>query len=293
MKTLLVLLVVKASQSTRERSLRNMGWWSYKVEEFVWDHTDIYTAAGRRWSAYDLVFIEDVSKGVDLRKLGMPVVYHSIDDTLSEGHLNQRVKQAGMADLTLVDHGQLNRFKSACGKARRFNYCVNDQICKPLEKEIDVAYHCGSGESRNYPGGKERNELRRTLDCICKHNDWSYRSGVMGFPEYTKSMGRARVVVNWPRTVINRPHRVMDAMACGAALLTGPIPMVEGDGFVEGVHYESFRTELELETKLDELLRWQNWEGTAQAGHELVMERHTWQVRARELRQMLNEELGL
>lgn len=293
MRKLRVALVVKQSTSTRQRSLRNMGYWSYPVEEFEWDHFDLFQALGNTLSAYDFIFIEDASKGIDLRFKGLPIVYLSIDETLDEAHFHVRHSQAKLADLVLVDHGALELFADACSRVRRFNYCVNDEIFKPLDKSVDIAYHCNSGESRGFPGGKERNLLRLELDRIRRDRGYSFQSGSIGILEYASSFGKAKVVVNLPRTMQNRPHRIFDAMACKAAVLTGQIPMVSYDRLEQGTHYTQFANDAELERELRHLITQDNWQQTAQAGYNLVMQYHTWKTRAKELRLILQDEFGI
>jgi glycosyltransferase involved in cell wall biosynthesis len=116
---------------------------------------------------------------------------------------------------------------------------------------------------------------------------------VAGLDEYAANMGAARIVVNLPRTVTNRPHRILDAMAAGACVLTGPIPTVDGDDLQDRIHYRSFADTAEVPGIISELLADHAWTQYAINGHELVMARHTWAIRAQELRQIIKKELGL
>ena len=296
MKSLKVALVYKSRSGIIERDRRAMGWWSYPVPEFEWE---FFPARGlvetREYRAYDLIFHEDTASagGYMRSKAGdPPIVYLDIYSTLSEKHYQDRMKFARQADLVLIDHDRLERFR-ACGKpVRRLNYCVNDHIFKPQEKTLDVVYHCSAGESRGLPGGHKRNELRAFLGEYAKSAGISLRTGAVGLEEYAANMGFAKVVVNWPRTALNRPHRIFDAMACRAAMLTGTIPTVDGDDLVFGKHYLDFDSTEELVIGLKTLLDGV-WESCADAGYELVMKRHTWSARAQELRLILREELGL
>jgi len=296
MKPLKVALIYKSRSGVIERDRRAMGWWSYPVPEFEWE---FFPARGlvetREYRAYDLIFHEDTaSAGGYMRSKPSdpPIVYLNIDSTLSEQHHLERMTFAKQADLVLVDHAKLERFRTTDKPVRRFNYCVNDHIFKPLDKTLDVVFHCSSGESRGLPGGKERNDIRRFLGEYCRSAVFSLRTGAVGLEEYAANIGHSRVVVNWPRTVSNRPHRVFDAMACGAALLTGPIPTVDGDDLEWGVHYLDY-SDMEglgliLKALVDGL-----WKQYADAGNELAMKCHIWAIRAQELRQILREELGL
>src|SRR5690606_12639874 len=98
-----------------------------------------------------------------------------------------------------------------------------------------------------------------------------------------------RVVINLPQTPMNRPHRVLDAMASGAALLTGVLPEVSGEDLQEGWHYEHFKDDEECRWALDWLLSG-NWSETANLGYREVMERHTWAARSRQLIDLLQSK---
>ena len=296
MKPLKVAIIYKSRHGIDEHDQRAVGWWSYPVPEFEFEFfRAVQQIAMSTFNNFDLVFHEDTTKLAVYVRHGQtpPVVYMSVDSTLSDAHYKSRLALAKQADLVLVDHDKLERFKSLGKPVRRFSYCVDEHIFKPLEKELDVSYHCGSGESRGFPGGKERNEIRRHLGEYCSRAGCSYRSGAVGQDEYASDMGKSRVVVNWPRTVINRPHRVLDTLACGAALLTGPIPQVDGDCLVSGIDYVDYADMDQLDEKLKMLLEHESWKFYADAGYKLAMERHTWSVRAQELRLILNKELGL
>jgi len=285
-------MVVKPSPGTQERENRNMGWFSYAVPEFTWDHFYLGRYFNRPrgdFKEYDLIYIEDGGNWGSFTGGGPPVVYMAFDSTLSEEHYRIRYEQAKRADLVLLDHDRLSRFP----KARRLSFCVNDHVYKPFPKDTDVAYHCMSGKHSGSPGGVERSELRGYLGDFCKSAGYSYRSGAMGLMEYAASMGSARIVVNWPRTLLNRPHRVFDAMACGACLVTGKLPPLPEEHRQVGVNYVEFEKKEELPVILKRLLDTGEWKPIAEAGYKLVMSEHTWQIRARELRQMLEKELGL
>lgn len=289
MNPLKVALIVKPSTSIL-REGRNMGWWSYDVPEFVWTHFQPVddVVDGRKFDGYDLIFQED-SGPLEYRNRRVPLVYHAIDSTLSDGHYQIRRRRARQADLTLVDHDELRRFPGS----RRWAYCVNDRVFQPLSpRTVDVSMHCGHGASKGAPGGVERDELRHYLAELAVRMGFTYRSKALPLGEYAESMGRSKVIVNLPRTMANRPHRVFDAMACGACLVTGRLPAVDGDYREAGVHYIEFDEAGELPALLERLLAG-GWEPIAEAGYRLVMERHTWAVRAKELREMLAKELGL
>jgi spore maturation protein CgeB len=142
------------------------------------------------------------------------------------------------------------------------------------------------------PGATERTQMRAVIGEYACRSGYSYKSGAVGLEEYALNMGSARVVINWPRTPINRPHRVLDALACKAALVTGTIPWVDGDMLEPGVHYLSAENWMDFPALIDRLLAGE-WEDIACMGYDLVSRQHTWAVRARELREILARELGL
>lgn len=309
MKKLKVALLIKNKPAPKARSARNVGYWSYAVDEFKWTHfwqgkrgfswdTRDYQKAG-----FDLVFHEDAGNwGVyqpEMRFNGeykgrgaIPVVYFSVDSTLTDQHFRERLEQGKQADLVLLDHDRPERF-AGCRVVRQWNYCVNDRAAKDydLEKTVDVAFHCSGGA----PGRESRAEVRNLLHEWASEWEYIYRSGVVrgSFGDYARAMNQAKIVVNQPRTPINRPHRIFDAMACRACLVTKPIPQVEGDMIVSGQHYIEAADNRDLLCRLKALLDTKSWRGIADAGHTLVMEKHTWAVRAKQLREILHEELGL
>lgn len=286
-----VALIVKNTPASFERDARNMGIFSYAIPEFTWQHlapgkgatldTRVLKAQG-----FDLVFHEDGGAWCDYVGGAIPVVYYSIDSTLSEEfHFKPRLEQAKKADLVLIDHDRLERFEP-CGKpVRRLSYAVNDLLFRPAErKDIDLCFHCG--------GSAERGMMRALLHEFCKARGYRYVSGAVGLSEYADHMSRAKVVVNLPRNPTNRPHRVFDALSSGAALVTTPIPEVSGEVRRAGQHY--LETTLEcIAEKVAVLIDNQTWQLLGIGGQELVSQRHTWAVRARELREMLKLELSV
>lgn len=288
MKSLHVALIVKNTPTAFERQKRNMGLWSYETPEFTWQHFSpgkdfkLNTHDLKR-QGFDFVFQEDGGNwGVYIGN-AIPVIYYSIDSTLSiDRHYIPRLRQARQADLILVDHDRLDHFAVKGISTRRLLYCVNDYLFKPGAKTIDVNFHCG--------GSDHRLLIRRQLDAICKAQQWSYVSGVVDLYRYAADLSISKIVVNIPRNEANRPHRVYDAMACKTCLLSRPFPIAPEEGFIDEQHYLSFDTDIEY--KLSYLMEGA-WESIAAKGHEWVTQNHTWTVRSRQLRQIVFEELGL
>lgn len=290
MRALHVALIVKNTPASFARDDRNMGMFSYAVPEFTWEHfspgkgNGVNTRELKR-RGFDLVFHEDGGSWGDYRDNSLPCIYYAIDSTLSdENHFTPRFKQAQSADLVLVDHDRLERFQP-CGKpVRRLSYCVNDKLFHPADKTLDVDFQCS--------GAPERRMYRTLLSEFCKARGLSYQSGAVPLGDYARNMNRAKVVVNIPRTPNNRPHRVFDAMASGAALVTLKLPDVSGECRKTGQHYLEVAPE-DIAEKAAILVENGTWQLLALEGRKLVEQRHTWAARARELREMIKSELSV
>jgi hypothetical protein len=297
MKKLCVALIVKNTPRAFERERRNMGWWSYPVPQLEWKH---YTGFQHKielsaFRDYDLVFHEDGGNFAEYIKTldDPPVVYMSFDDTLSTDHFEQRVRQAEQADLVLVDHGPLEWFRWHCKRVRRWPYCVNDRLFLPHEKEIDISYNCGIGLQKGMPGAEKRHAIGEFLQSESEKRGYTLSRGGLDIVEYAEMLGKSRVVVNWPRTSINRPHRVFDSMAAGAALCTGAIPILIEDKLQINKDYVWYKNDMELSERLKWLICESHWVEIAAAGYECVMHNHTWRTRAMQLRRILFDELGI
>lgn len=294
MKQLQIALVVKNKPNSFRRDDRPMGYWSYPVPEFEWNHFTLgkgFIHDTRQWKkqGFDLVFHED--GGNYGKYVGpLPIVYMAIDSTLTPEHYESRLGQAKNADLVLVDHDRLDRFK--VGKTtRRLNYCVNDGVFRDygLPKNADVAFHCNT----TGPGGQERGRWKEILRRHCDERGYVFRTGLLGNPEYAYSFNSARITVNVPRTELNRPHRIFDAMACRGCVLTAPIPVIEGDEILENYDFAQADSPEQMLRQIDSLLEYGHWQSIADNGYRVVMANHTWAIRAKELRTMLAQEFGL
>jgi hypothetical protein len=302
MRPLKVAVIVKNKPAALERENKAMGIFSYPVNHlFTWDYVPLskhFRLDTREYAnkGYDLIFHIDGPLLGEYIGREIPTVFYAIDSTLShENHYLPRLDMARKSRMVLVDHDALERFASAGrGKIFRFSHCVNDKVFRDygLDKDCEVAFHCNSGHAAP---SQERSDLRRQLHDICAANNWRYRSGMLPLVEYAQSMNAAKVTVNWPRNPANRPHRVLDAMACRTCLLTGPLPDVSDEFRCAGEHYLEFWNNIALAVRLDRLLMYTDeaWREIADAGYEMVMKHHTWAVRARQLRELLHVELGL
>lgn len=301
MKPLKVALICK-NENSKRRDNRSTGYWSYAVPEFTWEHI----VPGKNFSIdcrdldlkeFDLVFHEDYPYG-DYYNQSIPIVFLSIDSTLSKQHFDDRHSQARKSDLVLVDHDDLSRYSDLKRPVYQFPYCVNDKIFfryaweNETTRSTDIAYHCSTS---NHAGNEERKRIRRLLgDLSVKHN-WVYRSGVLSIEDYAESFRTAKIVVNQSRTPTNRPHRIFDAMACGAMVLTSPLPYIKDDKLDSFKDFADFEIDKELEDMLSHFLDGNNkgLEAISNFGYHTVMQNHTWSIRAKQLREIINKEFGI
>ena len=124
--------------------------------------------------------------------------------------------------------------------------------------------------------------------------------------EYANLLARTKVVVHLNRSPLTRPPRMFDTAACGAALLSNPMPAVSGEHWEPWVHYAPFNEPQDVYLEkaepwgafqdgdceqvaagLEWLLDDGNWEPVAQAARQYVLACHTWERRAVELRGIL------
>lgn len=282
-----------------------MGYFSYAVDDlFTWEHITPGKNFTINWKNYkdhkfDLVFHEDYPYG-NIIGLDIPYIFLSIDSTLSDEHYKARLRQTSLANLVLVDHDNLNRFKVNHCNVYQFPYCVNDKIFFRYEIEDDrtndIAYHCSSSA---HAGIEQRKHIRQLLHDLSQKHNWSYRSGILEIHHYAESFRTSKIVVNQSRTPINRPHRIFDAMACGAMVLTSPLPEANKDGLLYELNYETYFDDLDLELKLNGNLSQKNlndryyYSVIADNGYKMVMQNHTWAIRAKQLREIINKEFGL
>src|SRR5690606_14013920 len=108
LKPLHVVLIVKNSPATRERENNQAGYFSYDVPEFTWEY--LVPGKGARISlgalqkaGADVVCHVDGGSWCEYAHRTIPVVYYSIDSTLSEAHYWHRLGQARKADMVLIE----------------------------------------------------------------------------------------------------------------------------------------------------------------------------------------------
>lgn len=261
------------------------GWWSYPVPEFTWTPVKVgnvgFHAAPKPGA--DLIALEDWIFG-NVAKQGIPMAYWVIDSGRSSAQLERNRRQAMQADLILVDSDRLENFSGMGVPARRCAYAVNEQLYKPVEKDIDVAFLC-------WPT-PERRAIQFAAERICKAHGWSFLTGTFDQLVYAEQLARAKIVVHFQHVKNSRSWRLFDVMATRGCILSSVIPLIDGDGIKPGVHYAEYRDEADLESRLIELMGGE-WVHIAETGYNHVMKYHTWETRAAELRALLSQELGL
>jgi hypothetical protein len=267
-----------------------VGWWSYSVPEFEWDHytlkKDFYIKRSSFEQAYDLIVYEDgkltgrIDKNADI-----PVAYVIADSTLSNEHYRVRCQQAALnADLLLVDWDNLKRFEHLGIPACRFSFATNDRFFYPREKTTDVGFF--------HHSTPERKKLNQHLAEFCKKRGYSYASGSRIGEDYARAIGSAKININLGRNPQTRSDRIFDIFLSESCLLCDKLPKVSGEPRQLNKHYLQFRTQDELEGLLDELLQEGTWQVFAEAAYKLGKKYHTWGRRARQLRKIL-WDLGL
>lgn len=277
-------------QSTRSLERDVVGWWSYSVPEFEWDHFALrkgfHLKRSTFYDDYDLIVYEDGKlKGRIDRDAAIPVAYVVADSTLSENHYQVRCQQAALnADLLLVDWDDLKRFEHLDLPAYRFSFAANDRFFYPRQKTVDVGFFC-------HPTPR-RKQLARHLRQFCAQRDYSFAHGMRTAANYAAAIGGARININLGRNPQTRSNRIFDVFLSESCLLCDPLPAVSDEPRQLNEHYLQFRSHDELELLLDELLQTGTWRVFAEAAYELGQRYHTWGRRAQQLRQVLEEAWG-
>ena len=287
-----LLLRDTAPVMLRERDLRWCGFFSYPVPEFTWDH--IFVTADEKMdrsilTSYDLLLVEDETR-CTFTGDGPPVVFLTWDGTLSRERYKEKRRQASTADLILVEHDHLEKYRCLGIPTRRVLFAVNDHLFRDyeLEKAVDVSFNC---RLRHRP---DRVTMDAFLLEFCATAGLRYGGGFIEDPvTYAKALNQSKIVVNLTKSPYNRNFRFFDVMASRACLLSSPLPYIEGDAADQERHWRTYENTAQLTGQIVALLGHGAWQTVADAGYALMRERYTWTVRAAELRQILREELGL
>ena len=243
----------------------------------------------------------------------VPVVAHFLYPTLTEGHFQARYERGrNNADMVLLDHGDLALWRDVGVPVAYCPYSVNEHYyCPPADgqKGVDV---CFPGVWAYSP---ERRALDAWLSRHCEARGWTYQTtgGVDIGMAYRELLADSKVVVHLARTPQTRPPRLLDASACGAAVLASRVPPVPGEDWTDGERYVAFDAPqayyhsaphedsptyidadcAQIAAGLDWLLGEGHWVEVAAAARAYVLTEHIWAVRSRQLRETLKEGLGL
>jgi hypothetical protein len=273
---------------------RAVGIWSYDVPEFEVTHYGMQPFFRIRRSDFagkhDIIIREDHRcYGILAHDSKIPLCYYVVDSPASDDHYQKRRQVAALGhDLILVEQDRLERFEKLKAKVYRCGYCVNDRFYRDygLEKTVDVSMFYR-------PISPERGKLDRWLKEFCTKRNYVYERGKRMGESYPKGFNRSKISINLGYNPNCRPHRVFDVMACRGCLVTNPLPDVSGEIREAGTHYLEFENYDHLGQIIDDLLASGRWREISDAAYKLVQERHTWRVRAGELRQILSEALGV
>lgn len=173
-----------------------------------------------------------------------------------------------------------HRFRTAftrhpAGTVHWWPYALDETVFRDpgVERDLDVAFI-----GRLYT--QRRRELAAWLGKRCRTNEQRYYAR----HEIPRVYGRARIVINVPDPDTDFNWRVMEAMFCGAMLLTPRSDNGQDLLFEEGTHFVSFSGDADLRTKLDYYLSHDDERARiAAAGRDLVHARHTLSRRIPEL----------
>ncbi len=267
---------------------RKHGWWSYSVPGLEWAVLPVERGqeVSLSWleEQADFIVIEDWAWPNLVGQTEKPLLYVVVDSNTSTRRLAVYQQYAAhiRARVILVDQDELKNF-CQIGPSYRWAYAVNEMVFHPLDKTVDVAYHCARTP--------ERSALGDYLACWMKDRPYIYTTGCnFSIAVYAALLGRAKICVHLGTHPQCRSHRLFDALASGCCLLTSPLPYIDGDGLCPGVHYEVFHSPGELTDKIAVLLSTGHWQEIAERGREYVLAHHTWTTRAEELKAILAKE---
>lgn len=295
MKPIRIALV--HNDSPRAHEHRSVGIWSHDVPEFEVTHfpqqQKYFTINTTGWvDRFDVIVEEDHKcYGSFINEAHLPLFYYVVDSTLSADHLYNRLKQAQLADVIMVDWDRLEVFDWLGPEVWRVSHCVNDRLFRLYpdeEKTIDVGFHC----MLKGPGGCARRGLNEKLAAFCEKHGYSYDNHHYGGEDYARAFAREKITVQSNRNAWTRAHRTFDALGCQTCLLTETLPQVSDEFRTAGVHYLEWRTWPELYDQIESLLDSGLWETVADRGYHMVQKYHTWPIRAKQLHQRMSKWLG-
>ena len=204
----------------------------------------------------------------------------------------RRIRWSMLFDHVIVYHpGYKERFERAGHPSVTTFYhaACRDLFCQPsVDREFDV----GSVGRTYY---HVQNTRRRVLTALSKKfrlNDWEK---FCSFEEMADVYRHSKIVVNVARDDFPQDAnmRAFEAMAAGCLLITRVPTELTAIGFEENVHFVPYRDETEITSLVSEYLcHKENLERIAGRGREKVLAEHTYDNRAAELLQILENNQG-
>lgn len=244
-------------------------------------------------SDYDaVVFVESPSKpSVKVKNIELVNIPKILWIHHGENRLNTNLQLAKKyrADIVLMAHS-LHLAKKFSSPVRFFPFGMAKDIfnCnKELkDRNIDIA-SIGSNDAGFY--GKRR----MAINAIKSHFASKYRLSLdrkAYLHDLANIYGNSKIVFNQSANTIKSINmRLFEGMGCGALVFSDYVPGME-KLFIENTHYVSFKNQNELIEKMDYYLK--NTEEAqiiATAAYEHLLNNHTYEHRANELLELIQE----
>lgn len=207
-------------------------------------------------------------------------------------YVDNRIQFSMLFDYAFVFHPRFDQFFQNAGHPKA--------VCLPHAVEADLFTE--ENLPRNYEvgwvgrlDGKKYSVRRRCIQNLNKLFKMNDIDRYYSPEEMATIYKQSKVVVNLSRDdyLQDANLRCFEAMAAGALLVTpNPTEMAEL-GFVEGIHYVSFKGEAELGSLIrfyldDEDKR----QEIAHAGQKLVLQKHTYDYRVQTILDILTQDNG-
>lgn len=244
-------------------------------------------------SDYDaVVFVESPSKPSikvkNIELVTIPKIFwvHHGENRLTT---NLQLAKRYRADLVLMAHS-LHLAKRFSSPVRFFPFGMSKDIfnCnKELkDRNIDIA-SVGSNDAGFY--GKRR----KAINTIKNQFSSKYRLSLdrkAYLNDLANIYGNSKIVFNQSANTIKSINmRLFEGMGCGALVISDYVPGME-KLFIENTHYVSFKDEDELIEKMDYYLNnTEEAQVIATAAYEHLLNNHTYEHRAKEIIELIQE----
>ena len=133
---------------------------------------------------------------------------------------------------------------------------------------------------RMYKRFQELNRSDVVLSCSMGYGQYSLTK-----EEFLKTLNKTRYYFSGGILDFQIPLKFMEACSHGACLVSPDLPMMKSCGFVDGENYVKF----EGVEQIEELLDSNSWQVIGKKGRLLIKEKHTVQVRAKQILEQINE----